>query len=327
MKSKNKLNNAFSLIELSIVILIIGILVTGITQSSRLVRQMKISTAQSLTRSSPVPNRNLMFWWETSLEESFLSGEASEGNEITQWNDSNPLTTMKIHGYRGQKTTVNTFNYDFSGFSSARGPSYVADGINSLPSLRFFNSGSAVYMQTDSKFKNSGNENLLMFLVIRYRSGTGWIVDRVCQNPNGSGNSIGCASSRYLGLPLFGLALSGLTLEGIVRDNVNAATINSNANAGTFISSQTPFIVAVERKYRQTVSTYLNGKLSTSVTDNQGIANIDMVKLGRHEINTSDNLNFDISEFIYYVGSIANEDRDAIEDYLGKKYNIKIAHQ
>lgn len=103
--------------------------------------------------------------------------------------------------------------------------------------------------------------------------------------------------------------------------------INSNANAGTFISSQTPFIVAVERKYRQTVSTYLNGKLSTSVTDNQGIANIDMVKLGRHEINTSDNLNFDISEFIYYVGSIANEDRDAIEDYLGKKYNIKIAHQ
>ncbi|MFM2200301.1 MAG: hypothetical protein RL769_356, partial [Pseudomonadota bacterium] len=33
MKSKNKLNNAFSLIELSIVILIIGILVTGITQS------------------------------------------------------------------------------------------------------------------------------------------------------------------------------------------------------------------------------------------------------------------------------------------------------
>lgn len=36
---------AFSLIELSIVILIIGILVTGVTQSSRLVRQMKIASA------------------------------------------------------------------------------------------------------------------------------------------------------------------------------------------------------------------------------------------------------------------------------------------
>ena len=36
---------AFSLIELSIVILIIGILVAGVTQSSRLFRQITLSTA------------------------------------------------------------------------------------------------------------------------------------------------------------------------------------------------------------------------------------------------------------------------------------------
>ncbi|MFM7621329.1 MAG: prepilin-type N-terminal cleavage/methylation domain-containing protein [Alphaproteobacteria bacterium] len=40
---------AFSLIELSIVILIIGILVAGVTQSSRLIRQMKLLSAQSIT--------------------------------------------------------------------------------------------------------------------------------------------------------------------------------------------------------------------------------------------------------------------------------------
>jgi len=288
---------------------------------------MKIASAQSLTRSSPVPNRNLMFWWETSLEESFLSGENSDGNEITQWNDNNPVTTMKINGYRGQKTNTSSFNYDYSGFSQARGPSYVSNGINNLPSLRFFNSGQSVYIQTDNKFKTAGNENLLFFIVMQYRSGSGWVVDRVCQQNNGSGYSGTCASSQYQGLPLFGVAISGTTLEGILRENTNGATINANGNASSLLSSQTPFLITLERKYRQNLAIYINGRLATSVNDTQNIANIDMVKLGRHEINTSDNLNFDVSEFIYYVGTIATEDRDAIENYLGKKFNIKITHQ
>ncbi len=41
-KNKFSLKKAFSLIELSIVILIIGILVAGVTQSSRLVLAMKL---------------------------------------------------------------------------------------------------------------------------------------------------------------------------------------------------------------------------------------------------------------------------------------------
>ncbi len=43
---------AFSLIELSIVVLLIGILIAGVTQGSRLIRQSKIKTAQNLTKNS-----------------------------------------------------------------------------------------------------------------------------------------------------------------------------------------------------------------------------------------------------------------------------------
>lgn len=46
--------SAFSLIELSIVILIVGILIAGVTQSSRMVGKSRIKTAKTLTQSSPV---------------------------------------------------------------------------------------------------------------------------------------------------------------------------------------------------------------------------------------------------------------------------------
>ena len=83
---------AFSLIELSIVILIIGILVAGVTSSSRLITRMKVITAQNLTRNSPVSSiKDLAMWYETSLDESFDNAEESEDSPITNWFDLNPL--------------------------------------------------------------------------------------------------------------------------------------------------------------------------------------------------------------------------------------------
>jgi len=94
MKNKSR---AFSLIELSIVILIIGIIIAGVTQGSRLVREFKLKTAQTLTRSSPVSSiKGLSAWFETSLENSFLESEMDENVAITQWNDINPQSTNKF---------------------------------------------------------------------------------------------------------------------------------------------------------------------------------------------------------------------------------------
>jgi prepilin-type N-terminal cleavage/methylation domain-containing protein len=63
-KFKNHKISAFSLIELSVVILIIGILVAGVTQSSRLIAQFRLKTAQNLTINSPVSSiKNLSTWY------------------------------------------------------------------------------------------------------------------------------------------------------------------------------------------------------------------------------------------------------------------------
>ncbi|MCE3255904.1 MAG: hypothetical protein K0R25_1398 [Rickettsiaceae bacterium] len=53
-KQQNKPKLAFSLIELSVVILVIGILVVGITKGMSIMRSAKLQSAQSLTQSSPV---------------------------------------------------------------------------------------------------------------------------------------------------------------------------------------------------------------------------------------------------------------------------------
>jgi prepilin-type N-terminal cleavage/methylation domain-containing protein len=93
MKNKSR---AFSLIELSIVILIIGILIAGVTQGSRLLRQAKLSSAQTLTKSSPVAGiPGLVIWFEPTLDESFPSADADDGAPITSWNDINPQTSEK----------------------------------------------------------------------------------------------------------------------------------------------------------------------------------------------------------------------------------------
>jgi len=82
---------AFSLIELSIVILIIGILVAGVTQSSRLLKQFRLITARNITTSSPVSTiKDLVFWIEPTLETSFDPNEAQQDYQLTRWNDINP---------------------------------------------------------------------------------------------------------------------------------------------------------------------------------------------------------------------------------------------
>ena len=154
-----KKNSAFSLIELSIVILIIGILVAGVTQSSRLVAQMKLASAQSITRSADISSiRDLVFWAETSLENSITNSAGSlqieDGNSISSWNDINPQISAKINVT--QATTANQ-------------PTYKALGINGLPSLSF-NGSSQILLNTSTTPLPASDKNYSLIIVWRANS-------------------------------------------------------------------------------------------------------------------------------------------------------------
>jgi prepilin-type N-terminal cleavage/methylation domain-containing protein len=330
MKKTFSLKKAFSLIELSIVILIIGILIAGVTQSSRLIRAFRVSTAQSLTQSSPVASiKGLIFWFETSLEASFLSSEASDQTVITQWNDINPQNSYKANAWAGQRTTASAISYNIASSGTTlntSGPTYIENGINSVPTLRFTNAATTYrYLSVDYSAKNFQNEGMTVFAVVSHRSGSGWIFDRNCVTSAGVPNA--CGSSYNLGNPLFGAQISSNSLLFDARDN--AGTLTSSGNfyftTGGTLSPNNKYVLTFERRYGTDFRAFINGIVtSTTVADGLGMINMDPVKIGRHADNNADTLDIDISEFILFSGKVKDVDREAVEDYLGKKYGIKV---
>ncbi len=114
---------AFSLIELSIVILIIGIIVGGVTQGSRLIDAHRLSAARSMTESSPVASiPDLALWLEGTSEQSFNDAEATDGGSLSTWKDINPQSTAKNNATQS---------------NPAARPTYVAKGLNNLPVVKF----------------------------------------------------------------------------------------------------------------------------------------------------------------------------------------------
>jgi len=122
---------AFSLIEISVVIVIIGILIAGVSQGIDLFQDMRLSTARSLTKNSRV-NRipDLVSWYETTGENVFSSGTTTFQNiekvqanqKINRWKDSNPNSILK---------------YDATQTVDANQPKIIFDNDTALPIVRF----------------------------------------------------------------------------------------------------------------------------------------------------------------------------------------------
>jgi prepilin-type N-terminal cleavage/methylation domain-containing protein len=122
-------NKAFSLIELSIVVLIIGILIAGITNYTSLVNKSRLSSARSLTQSSPVRSvKGLILWLETTSKDSFIESETQDSSLITKWSDLNPTVQQKNNAF------------------ARTPPTYKKNCLNGLPCLQF--DGLTTYMET-----------------------------------------------------------------------------------------------------------------------------------------------------------------------------------
>lgn len=287
-------NKAFSLIELSIVILIVGILVAGVTSSSRLIKKMKLITAQNLTNSSPIHSiKGLALWLESSQDKSFNSNEASDNTEITMWYDNNIQSTYKINAFS---------------VSTATNPKFVEDSINNLPAVRF--DGSNDYLKIDNA--GMSGPQLTYFVVTKRITmlnaastfsglGQGYSYDA-----DNSASLIGFYEFSGTQLAPY-RAYASLSINNVHPGNGVAYVASSVFNGTTNI-------------------TYLNGVANAPVNSSGNFA-IATIYIGTRVYNSAPSAGYyngDIAELIIFTRALSGEERISIEQYLGKKYGIKV---
>lgn len=294
---KNK--KAFSLIELSIVLLIIGVIVAGITQSSRLINAFKLNTARNITKSSPVASINgLALWLETSLDESLTGATVTspdDGDNIARWNDINPQNTSKINFSIGS-------NY----------PTYKASGINGLPSVKFNGTNQALTNTTQGPI-SAGSDTYTMFMVWRIDA-VGAVRNLFSQGSNPTVvqtmfNYYTAASPAYLSFGGHGNDFNSASATVIaLRDYIGAMSVNNNNanNISIYFNSNTPIVGA-----------------SSGGTAGLNIAST-FASIGYYPGSPFYYYNGLISEIIVYDKLLKTEEIIAVNNYLSKKYAIKL---
>ena len=159
---------AFTLIEISVVILIIGVMLAGTFIGTRLVAKSRLAAAESLARSSPVPGiKDNMLWLETSLSASIDGSQASDDTAVTSWYDQSSNAAKPL------VVAVGT------------GPTY-ANTINHVHAIKF-NGSTANYLQiSDASFLN-GTDYTIMVLEKRQSSASNnYFIGETSGSPNTS---------------------------------------------------------------------------------------------------------------------------------------------
>ena len=315
---RNKKNlKAFSLIELSIVILVVGILIAGVYQGSNLITKSKLSIARSLTESSPVLGvKNLVLWYETSMEDSVVTD--SEGI-ITRWKDRNFQSTRRTDAYDGER--------------SINSPIYVEDGINGLPTLRFNGTDQSIDIDPNGDGLNAiVKSDYTIFAVFNDR-----VPDRV---ESGGANyflsGINFSGERNTNLHLgnyFG-STPRVNMYTDLNQSSNDAWLSSYWHEETkrweYIENGTPLIGTFKMSSQEGVFAWVNETniLNMVTIDAEGgynpyeqLVSYDGASLGA----TSYSYGYfggDISEFIVFNRGLKDEERLAIYNYLKQKYNV-----
>lgn len=289
---KNK-TSAFSLVELSIVIMIIGILLVGITQASRLVAQSKLKTARSVTQSSPVASiPGLWAWYESTSEASFTTAQTDDSSQIGTWYDINP-----------QSTQNNKFDLTRTASSAVI---YTATAINGLPAVNFATGASTVSL-TNSNFIPVTGNNFSFFIVLQSAEGMVGAATRVAFK-NGADNT----------------GFGYRTASGPVRNVlVGASTLAPSSGS---VPAKSVEIISSVGTSGAAVELWLNGAAVAlgSATAVAGVTPTGALYVGGSATASTAWLGY-IGEVIIFEGVLKDADRQDVEKYLGKKWGIVVS--
>lgn len=286
---KKTFNTAFSLVEMSVILMIISAIIVGMIKSQALIKKARLSNSQTLTKNSSIKDMSdIVAWYEPSLETSFLFNEQKDGTQISVWQDSNLNGASKNNA---EQT------------SSANRPKFYTEVFNgSIPAIRFdgtddfmpFN-GSQLIGTSYTIFvvaQRASNSSLLMFL-----GGS--------DSSSNSNLNVGYASNTSVRHSHYGANTNDFTV---------AAFSDPTPTIHTFL-----FNKATGQKYWQNGGVNpedSDGSFTTAISSYSGSA------IGRYLGNY---FRGDIAEIIIFNRAVKTEERQMIETYLSQKYGISIS--
>lgn len=306
-RQNNKL--AFSLIELSIVILVIGILVLGITKGSTIIRRGKLSSARALTASSPVNSiSGLTLWLETTSTRSFNGGLNNGGNDTQLIQDGASIANWYDIGNQGVVGTIATQA------TTANQPIYKENGINGMPALLFNGATSAIITNSSSIIDN--NSYSIFIVEKRTSAVSGGIF---CAY-----NSIGTSS----GVAFFYRNPTELDVEHYINNGgggYDYAPVTVTAGLFTRIISTT-FIGGSSNN--GTLNIYFNGSnvYYSNARSPVGTPYNYQYFIGSNSVGINPaNYNGYIGEVIVFDRVLNPVERHGIETYLGNKWGVTMS--
>lgn len=301
-----KLNkkSAFSLLEVAVVVIVIGILIGAIAQYSGVIRSFRLSSGQNLTTGSPVAStKGLIFWVESTLESSFES-EIINSDLIATWYGNNTQSSSNINLVQAV---------------SGGKPTYKREGIGNLPSVEFDG--------TDDRLNGS---NLILpadytiFVVFNAYSGSSSSnrdIISVFYDADGNFTNNNATSEA-----LIGVATTTSYLNFVHQTNDNSSVSAITEGKG-YILSSVRSLGTTDLKVWLNNTLFLGGGVTTPTVSDGAFSTLPLnITVGTMSDVTSSYRPFKglISEIIIYNRALAQSEIDLIEDYLSKKYQIKI---
>ncbi|MBU6141003.1 MAG: prepilin-type N-terminal cleavage/methylation domain-containing protein [Proteobacteria bacterium] len=284
---KKSSRSAFTLVELSVSLIIASIILGMVTQGIKIVASSRLNAARSITSRSPVKSiSGLVAWYETTSTDSLKKSETDDQKQISDWYDISP-------------DSIPAKKNSLIRIAPSAAVTYESDGINKLPSIKFNGTNR---IELANFYQGSSSQNTI-FIVAKPSNINTTILD---SSSAASATTSISQNSNSIRLDLGSSVPTG-TATDPVKNLINVSYI------------------AVIYFNGSSSKAYFNNALAMAggSTINPGNSSLNGLSVGATRNNTT-NYSGLISEIIIYNRPLQIQERKDVMSYLSKKYGISV---
>jgi prepilin-type N-terminal cleavage/methylation domain-containing protein len=281
---------AFSLIEISIAIIIIGILIGGITQAIEMFSEASLKGARNLSKSSRISRIDDLSLWLDATSDKAFDTEKDDKSTISMWKDTNPRSTYPIVGNP----------------VSANLPTYILSAINGLPTASFKKTSSNC-MTIPSQSIVNNSEDFTLYLIFSPTS----LDDGIILEKN---------NATATAFP-FSLELNGGYYKFSIKDSTTTLSVLGAKKANI----NKPNLIRLSRTKGSQIEISING-VSSNKSDTLTSSTLNTAELAigcRNGATPANFINGNIGEIAFFDRNLNDKVKSEIEEYFYKKWKMK----